>query len=253
MNRQSSEMAARTTFPNKDGIICALVPQKARTWAVTSLEININSWSRSQSKIRICCTWRSRPKGIKKEPYSTRHLIMKEVLINCKLRDCIKRLTWSYGPTAACIDQLNIGPNPSNGNAEQMEILIRYVFVAFSFFSIDLLLIIATHRGSCFFMPASLKLSMHLANWNEKLFKITTITTTMICYKKIHSLCKHLRFMARLRGKNRQRINRNHTEVIQHPTCKIRRRKRPARGKAKIQNLALVLKQSKKLHIWFDA
>ena len=68
--------------------------------------------------------------------------------------------------------------------------------------------------------------------------------------QKIHSVCKHIRFMARLRGKTRQRINRNHTEVIQHPTYKIRRRKRLARGNAKIQNLAsLVLKQSKKLHI----
>ena len=34
--------AARTTFPKKDGRICALVPQKARAWAVTSLAININ-------------------------------------------------------------------------------------------------------------------------------------------------------------------------------------------------------------------
>ena len=41
---QSSEMAAQTTFPKKDGKICALVPQKARAWAVTSLEININSF-----------------------------------------------------------------------------------------------------------------------------------------------------------------------------------------------------------------
>ena len=56
--------------------------------------------------------------------------------------------------------------------------------------------------------------------------------------------------MARLRGKARQRINRNHTEVIQHPTYKIRSRKSLARGKAKIQNPAsLVLKQSKKLHV----
>ena len=73
--------------------------------------------------------------------------------------------------------------------------------------------------------------------------------------------------MARLRGKPRQRINRNHTEVIQHPTYKIRRRKRLARGKllccgdpqevrvkitekAKIQNLAfLVLKDTSYL-IW---
>ena len=59
--------------------------------------------------------------------------------------------------------------------------------------------------------------------------------------------------MARLRGKPRQRINRNHTEVIQQPTSKNRRRQRLARGKplcwvgetlmkiaekAKIQNLA---------------
>ena len=70
--------------------------------------------------------------------------------------------------------------------------------------------------------------------------------------------------MARLRGKPRQRINRNHTEVIQHPTYKIRRHQRLARGKplcwvgtdpeevrvkiiekAKIQNLAsLVLKET---------
>ena len=61
------------------------------------------------------------------------------------------------------------------------------------FFS--LLLIIAMHRGLGFFMPASLKLSMYHANWNEELFKITTITT--VCYKKIHSLYKHIRFMAR--------------------------------------------------------
>ena len=40
MSCQSSEMAARTTFPKKDGIICALVPLKAHTWAVTSLEID---------------------------------------------------------------------------------------------------------------------------------------------------------------------------------------------------------------------
>ena len=38
-------MAARTAFPKKDGKICALVPQKTRVWAVTSLEININSRS----------------------------------------------------------------------------------------------------------------------------------------------------------------------------------------------------------------
>ena len=62
--------------------------------------------------------------------------------------------------------------------------------------------------------------------------------------------------MARLRGRPRQRINTNHTEVIQHPTYKIRSRKRLARGKpqevrvkiaekAKIQNLAsLVLKET---------
>ena len=37
--------------------------------------------------------------------------------------------------------------------------------------------------------------------------------------------------MARLRSKPRQRINRNHTEVIQHPTYKIGGRKRLARGK----------------------
>ena len=42
-------MAARTTFPRKDRKICALVLHKARTWAVMSLEININS--RSQRKI----------------------------------------------------------------------------------------------------------------------------------------------------------------------------------------------------------
>ena len=35
--------------------------------------------------------------------------------------------------------------------------------------------------------------------------------------------------MARLGSKPRQRINRNHTEVIQHPTYKIRFRKRLAR------------------------
>ena len=46
-------------------------------------------------------------------------------------------------------------------------------------------------------MPASLKLSMHLAKLNEELFKITTITT--VCWKKIHSLYKHIRFMARPR------------------------------------------------------
>ena len=44
-------------------------------------------------------------------------------------------------------------------------------------------------------MTASLKLSMHLANSNEELFKIIAITT--VCYKKMHSLCKHIRFMAR--------------------------------------------------------
>ena len=42
MSRQSSEMAARTIFLKKDRIICALVPQKARTSVVTSLEIKIN-------------------------------------------------------------------------------------------------------------------------------------------------------------------------------------------------------------------
>ena len=40
---QSSEMAARMTFPKKDGKICAVVPQKECAWAVTSVEININS------------------------------------------------------------------------------------------------------------------------------------------------------------------------------------------------------------------
>ena len=42
ISRQSSEMAARTTFPKQDRKICAIVPQKAGAWAVTSLEININ-------------------------------------------------------------------------------------------------------------------------------------------------------------------------------------------------------------------
>ena len=78
-------------------------------------------------------------------------------------------------------------------------------------------------------LPASLKLSMHLTNSNDELFKITTITITM--YMLQNNLCKHIRFMARLRGKPGQRINRNHTEVIQHPTYKIRRRKRLARRK----------------------
>ena len=66
-------MAARTTFPKKDGKICALVPQKARAWAVTSLEININSRSRRKMLYISCkihlrldengCTLRTRPKG----------------------------------------------------------------------------------------------------------------------------------------------------------------------------------------------
>ena len=47
-------MAARTTFPKKDGKICALVPQKARACAVTSLEININSRSR-RKMLYISC------------------------------------------------------------------------------------------------------------------------------------------------------------------------------------------------------
>ena len=40
---QSSEIAAQTAFPKKDGKTCALVLQKACAWAVTSLEINISS------------------------------------------------------------------------------------------------------------------------------------------------------------------------------------------------------------------
>ena len=53
ISRQSSEMAARTTFPRKDGKICALVPQKARAWAVTSVEININSPSRNSKEVTV--------------------------------------------------------------------------------------------------------------------------------------------------------------------------------------------------------
>ena len=41
------EMAAWT---KKDWKICALVPQKVRAWAVTSLEININSPSRNSKE-----------------------------------------------------------------------------------------------------------------------------------------------------------------------------------------------------------
>ena len=54
ISRQSSEMAARTTFSKKDGKICALVPQKARAWVVTSLENNINSRSR-RKMLYISC------------------------------------------------------------------------------------------------------------------------------------------------------------------------------------------------------
>ena len=95
ISRQSSEMAARTTFPKKDGKICALVPQEARAWAGTSLEININSRSLRKMPYISCkihlrldengCTLRPRPKG-------NHILIMKKVLINYKLRDC-KQLT----------------------------------------------------------------------------------------------------------------------------------------------------------------
>ena len=66
-------MAAWTTFPKKDGKICTLVPQKARAWAVTSLEIDINSRSRRKMlyisyKIHLKldengCTLRPRPEG----------------------------------------------------------------------------------------------------------------------------------------------------------------------------------------------
>ena len=79
ISRQSSEMTARTIFPEKDGKIWALVPQKAGAWAVTSLEININS--RSRRKILYIsykihpvlkldengCTLRPRPKETNNE------------------------------------------------------------------------------------------------------------------------------------------------------------------------------------------
>ena len=32
-------MAAQTTFPKKDGRICALVPQKARAWGVITCKL----------------------------------------------------------------------------------------------------------------------------------------------------------------------------------------------------------------------
>ena len=75
ISRQSSKMAAQTTFPKKDGKRCALVPQKARAWAVTPLEININS--RSLRKICtflarfICCLMRmaAHYEQDQKEPY----------------------------------------------------------------------------------------------------------------------------------------------------------------------------------------
>ena len=73
ISRESSEMAAWTTFPKKDGKMCALVPQKAHVWAVTSVEININSHSRREMLYISCkihlrldengCTLRPRPKG----------------------------------------------------------------------------------------------------------------------------------------------------------------------------------------------
>ena len=107
---QSSEMAARTTFPKKHWKICALVPQKARAWAVTSLEININSccWRKI---LYISCMQDSSSEAWwewlaahydqdQKEPF----LRMKKVLINCKLRVYAKQLTRNYKPTAACIN-----------------------------------------------------------------------------------------------------------------------------------------------------
>ena len=92
--------------------------------------------------------------------------------------------------------QLNYRLNSSIWQIEIIAKIINEIF--FSLLSI----IAAMHRGSrvpnwLFFMPASLKLSMHLADWNQELFKITIITT--VCYKKIHSLCKHIRFVARRR------------------------------------------------------
>ena len=41
-------MATRTTFPKKEEKICSLVPQKARAWAVASIEINTDSRSRTK-------------------------------------------------------------------------------------------------------------------------------------------------------------------------------------------------------------
>ena len=124
---QSSEMAAWMTFPKKDGRICALVPQKARAWAVTSLEININScWWRKI--LYISCMKDSSSSEAwwewlaahydqdQKEPF----LIMKKVLITCKLE------TRNYKPTATCIDWFNIGPT-STATLNRLEILINKV------------------------------------------------------------------------------------------------------------------------------
>ena len=87
------KLAARTTFPKKDGKICALVPQKARAWAVTSLEININSYC-WRKILYISCMQDSSEAWwewlhITTDTKQNHVLIMKKVLINCKLRECM--------------------------------------------------------------------------------------------------------------------------------------------------------------------
>ena len=96
-------------FRKKNGKICALVPQKARAWAVTSLEININSYCWRKILYISCMqdsseAWWSMRMAARydqdqKEPF----LIMKKVLKVIK-RVYAKQLTRNYKPTAACID-----------------------------------------------------------------------------------------------------------------------------------------------------
>ena len=120
-------MAARTTFPKKDGRICALVPQKARAWGVTSLEINTNCVVEGRYCTFLACKihllrldengWlhivSAHYDQYQKEPF----LIMKKVLINCKLIKKVyaKQLTRNYHVSINLILGL-----PLNGNTEQI-------------------------------------------------------------------------------------------------------------------------------------